>query len=185
MKEYQNYDARLGWILTYNCNLNCSYCIQAILRNKDIISGKISKIDISTLQKTLSDTNKIFKIDFSGGEPFLVPNIIEACIELTKNHFVSIWTNLTSERVKEFIEKINPERVPLINASLHIKELEKHNLVDKFISNFHLFKKNGFNIRALEVADPHIINEAKKYKKFLKKKRNFIRIYALCWRIQR
>ncbi|TFG23851.1 MAG: radical SAM protein [Promethearchaeota archaeon] len=169
-KENQNYDAGLVWILSYNCNLNCSYCFQDFLINKGLISKKISKIDISALQKTLSETNKIFKIDLGGGEPFLIPNIIEACSELTKNHFVSIFTNLTSEKVKEFVEKINPERVSLINASLHIKELEKHKLLDKYISNFHKLKKNGFNIKAVEVADPHIINEVKKYKKFFKKK---------------
>ncbi|MFX1392250.1 MAG: radical SAM protein [Promethearchaeota archaeon] len=165
IKENQNYDVRLVWQPYYNCNLNCAYCIVKDLRK----TTKISKINISALMKFLNETNKIFNIDISGGEPFLFPNLIESCIEITKNHYITISTNLITGKIKEFSEKIDPKRVIIIYASLHTKELENLDLLDEFINNFHLFKERGFNISVYEVAYPPILDEIDKYKEFLQR----------------
>ncbi|MFH0826794.1 MAG: hypothetical protein V1923_02740 [Candidatus Omnitrophota bacterium] len=134
-------------------------------------TGKISDINISALISTLDKTNKIFNICFTGGgEPFLVPNIIEASAEITKKHYLTFVTNLTSKKIKELYEKIDPQKVLWIIASLHIKELERLDLLDVFIHNFLLCKEKGFNIEALEVAYPKLFNEVEKYKEFFKKK---------------
>jgi organic radical activating enzyme len=63
-------------------------------------------IDIPVLLRTLDATGKIFKIGFSGGEPFLVPNIIDACVALMEKHYIELNTNLTSLKIKEFAERI-------------------------------------------------------------------------------
>jgi hypothetical protein len=128
------------------------------------------KIDISSLIRTLDKTNKIFKIGFSGGEPFLISNFIEACEKLTKRHYISLVTNLTSDKIKEFCEKIDPLRVVHLLASTHIKELERFNLLSRYISNFLMCKKRGYNISAYEVAYPPLLTEAEKYRKFFKEK---------------
>jgi MoaA/NifB/PqqE/SkfB family radical SAM enzyme len=122
--------------------------------------------------KTLEKTNKIFKISFTGGgEPFLIPNIVEACARITKKHYIFILTNLTiNNKIKEFAQKINPKRVSEIHASLHIKELERHNLLGNYINNFLLCKEKGFKIIANVVAYPSLLNEVKKYKKFFRDK---------------
>ena len=106
--------------------------------------------------QTIDKTGKTFRISFTGGEPFLIPNIIEACNEITKKHFVSFNTNLVLPSVKEFAESISRERVLFIHASLHIYELKKLNLIDKFISNFKLIRNSGFIIFAEAVAHPSL-----------------------------
>jgi len=100
----------------------------------------------------------------------LISNIIEALEEITKKHYVSFNTNLTSPKIKEFCRKIDPDKVIEIHASLHIKELERLNLMDIFIRNFRLCKEKGLKIIAVEVAYPKFMNEADKYREFFKKK---------------
>ncbi len=164
----QKYDAWLHWNITHRSNLNCLWCCS---KNPLKKTAEIHKINIPALIKTVNKTNKTFKISFTGGgEPFLIPNIIEACVELTRNHFIRLVTNLTSVKLKEFAEKIDPERVIQIIASLHIKELERLNLLDKYIYNFRLCKEKGFNIKAFEVAHPQLLDEIDKYKKFFYEK---------------
>lgn len=167
----KNLKARLFTLrkrIVKGCKMNISvmgrlFCYELIEKTK-----KIPKINTPALIKTLNETGKTFLINLTGGEPFLVPNIIEACAEITKKHYITFFTNLTNERVREFAEKINPERVGDITASLHIKELEKLNLVNKYINNFLLFKRKRFNISAKVVAYPPLLNEIKKYKKVFK-----------------
>lgn len=118
---------------------------------------------------TLNQTNKIFRIGFTGGEPFLCSNIVDACVEITKKHYIS-FTNLISKNIKGFFEKIDSERIIRIHASLHIKELERLNLLDRYIENFLLCKEKGFDILAQEVGYPPLLGEVEKYKKFFKEK---------------
>ncbi|NVM45632.1 MAG: 4Fe-4S cluster-binding domain-containing protein [Candidatus Lokiarchaeota archaeon] len=163
------YDACLHLATSYQCNLECNYCIAGIRYVSDIFT-KADPINISALKKTLNNSNKIYRINFTGGEPFLTPNIVEACIELTKKHFIAFNSNLTPKKVEEFAEKINPERVLSIDASCHIKELERRNLLSRYIHNFLLCKNRGFNIRAIEVGYPPLLKESDKYIKiFLEK----------------
>ncbi len=129
-------------------------------------NGRIAPINISALINSLEKAKKTFKISFTGGEPFLIPNLVDASVEITKKHFVSLDTNLITGKTMEFAEKISPQRVVRITASLHIKELERLNLVDKYIDTYQLYRKRGFRIRAWEVAYPALLGEADKYKKY-------------------
>jgi len=165
-KETHNYDVCLKWIPNFKCNLNCVYCWVKDLRN----TVKISEINIPDLIETLNKTEKIINVEIGGGEPFLIPNLIEASIEITKNHFISLQTNLTSGKIKKFSEEVSPERTGYIFSSLHIKELERLNLLDKYIENFHICKDRGFNIGAFVVAYPPILDEINEYKKFFQEK---------------
>jgi len=163
-----NYDAWLLWVIQDRCNLNCNYCFCFDSDAKK--NGTIFSINIPALIQTLNKTNKTFRIGFTGGEPFLTPNIIEACIEITKKHYISLNSNLTTTKLKEFSVKINPKKVIHITASLHIVELETYNLMDRFIDNYMLLKEKGFNINALEVAHPSLLNHVHRYKDLFKEK---------------
>ncbi len=189
----QQYDIGLSLCVTSKCNLNCAYCISrkneekcgerpyVELRNmlgmlllwnliKRRWQERVRPIDIPRLMKTLDETGKIFRVNFTGGEPFLVPNIIEACVEITKKHFIALVTNLSMDNGDEFIERIDPGRVIFIIASLHIKELERHGLLSKYMDNFRKFQARGFVIFANEVAYPPLSRETERYKKFFKEK---------------
>lgn len=166
-KEPENYDIWLRWYLSDRCTLECAYCTVGPIKK----TAKIPNIEIPPLIRVLENTGKTFKISFTGGgEPFLVPNLVEACVEITKKHYISLTTNLTSVRIAEFAKRINPRRVFHILASAHIKELEKRNLLDIYCNNFLLLREKGFNIKAIEVAYPPLLNEVKRYRLLFKNK---------------
>lgn len=151
--KYQHYDAWLHWNISSQCNFVCDYCFGKTTPN----ASTINSIDIENLLRTLNKSGKTFRISFTGGEPFLIPNIIEACQNITVKHYISFNSNLVLDAVKEFAERIKPERVLNIHASLHFEELTKKNLMSKFITHFKLLKCKGFNIYAETVAHPRIL----------------------------
>ena len=194
------YNAVLLWSPTSKCSLNCIYCISSATMSEDKRKGKaglynkirmalnmsipslarnfiiykkmggVVPIQTERLIRALDATKKTFRIDFAGGEPFLIPNLVEACAAITKKHFVSINTNLITGKVDEFAAKIDPGRVSFFVASLHIKELEKHGLMSKYIDNFLKCRNRGFKIFAREVSYPALFGEAEEYKDFFKEK---------------
>ena len=168
LDRYHSHDAWLHWGVTSRCNLKCVYCISHDADNE--AKELPPPINIPALLRTLDEANKTFKIRFTGGEPFLIPNFVEACIKITEKHYIGINTNLACNNVEEFAEKVNPERVTNINASIHIKELERCNLIEKVIDNFLLCKKKGFNIVSSVVAYPPLLREIEKYKNFFNEK---------------
>ncbi|MBU1862735.1 MAG: 4Fe-4S cluster-binding domain-containing protein [Candidatus Omnitrophica bacterium] len=163
------YDAWLSFAFTKQCDFQCQYCASNIIRK---ILKKVSiahSIKIEKLIDTLGRTKKIFKISFTGGgEPFFIPNILETCAQLTTKHYIDFVTNLISPKIKLLVQSINPKKVLLITASLHIKELERHKLLDVFIAHYHLCKENGFPVIAQEVAYPPLVTEIAYWKKYFK-----------------
>ena len=146
----KNYDAWLQWNVTNRCNLECEYCFSVPPKPRN----DIPPIKVNELVKTLDKSGLIFRIGFTGGEPFLVPNFIETALAITDKHFISINTNLTLPSVKQFAERINPEKVLFIHASFHYLELISKNLLQTYLDNFRLLKNSGFEIYAEEVAYP-------------------------------
>ncbi len=149
------YDIWLHWIVTLRCNLDCKYCFFNPAKKKGTIHG----IKIDMVLKTLRETGKTYKIYFSGGgEPFLVPNIIDACLALSGEHYIAFNTNLISSHIKEFSEKISPERTIFIQAAFHYEQLKKKNLVELFLSNYQMLKDRGFNVNIVMVAYPELMS---------------------------
>lgn len=167
--ENLNYDAMLMWPVSSCCNLNCQYCcVTENILKKDVA---IPEINIPLFIKNLNNTKLTFAIIFSGqGEPFLVPNFIKACQQVTQNHYVIIVTNLTSAKIKEFGQKINPQRVISILASAHLEELEKKNLLNIYFENFLFLRNKGFTINAAAVAHPPLLKDVKRYQESFFKK---------------
>ncbi len=162
-KEDQHYDAWLQWSVTSQCNFNCIYCFGKIPVNK---SG-INIINTEKLIPTLDKTGMVFRIGFTGGEPFLIPNIIDACEEITRKHYVSFNTNLATPEVKRFAERIDPGRVLNIHASLHFDELMGRKLMDSFVANYKMLERKGFNIYAEAVAWPGMSDRVPDYKRVM------------------
>jgi MoaA/NifB/PqqE/SkfB family radical SAM enzyme len=173
----QNYDAWLHWDVTKRCNLDCEYCFGKITD----ASIKVHSIKIEQLLSTLDNTNKTFRISFTGGEPTMIPNFVEACKAISAKHFISFNSNLISNNMKQFATEIAVERVLHIHASFHYDELFRKNLLEKFVVNYNLLRDAGFNIYAEAVAYPEFKNDLLTIKKFTDKnsiKLNFAPFYG-------
>lgn len=163
MSPKLSYDIWLHWTVTHICNLQCSYCC---FKPESNSHDPVKAIDLQSLINTLDATRKTFKIGYTGGgEPFLVPNIVDVCKELTKKHYIRFNTNLTPDNVIRFAEEINPSRVEHIHASLHIEELRKKRLENNFVEHYLLLQNKGFNISAIAVAHPKYTIKAESFRK--------------------
>ena len=158
----KKYDAWLQWNLTSQCNFDCIYCFGKTPVNKK----ELRKIQIEKLLAVLKKTKKVFRIGFTGGEPFLIPNFVDACKRISEGNYISINSNIILPAVKEFAETIDPERVLFVQASFHPFELKEKNLFENYVTNFHLLGKNNFNVIAEAVAYPpyeKLIDENEKH----------------------
>jgi MoaA/NifB/PqqE/SkfB family radical SAM enzyme len=61
---------------------------------------------------------------------------------------------LITKNLLQIVDEVNPKKILHIHASLHYEELIKKNLFERFVTNFKLFRENGFNIYAEAVAYP-------------------------------
>ena len=129
---------------------------------------KMPPIDVPALLKALEKTGKVFRITFTGGgEPLLIPNIVEACRAIAEKHYLSFNTNLTSPRFKDLIREVPPDRL-LVHASFHTRELERKKLMGRFIENFRLGQERGIEIYAQEVAHPSLLPDVDHYRGMLR-----------------
>ena len=163
-KDTQHYNAWLHWDITKRCNLDCEYCFGKITDT----SIKVNKIHINKLLTTLEATGKIFRISFTGGEPTLVPNFVEACKSITEKHYISFNSNLISKNIKKFAKAIAPDRVIHIHASFHYDELSNNGLLNRFVEQYKLLETNGFNIYTEAVAYPKFLKNIDTIKTFVK-----------------
>ncbi|MFH1620131.1 MAG: radical SAM protein [bacterium] len=134
----KQYDVALNWIITDLCDFSCEYCFF-----RSSADRTIQPILISPLMSTLKKTGKTFLIIFSGGEPFLVPNFLEACRRITLEHYIGIVSNTAGPDVEKFANDIDPDTVDCFTASLHIKELEKKKINPEIYLQFSTFKRKG------------------------------------------
>jgi len=165
MQKKIKYDIVLFWMITKDCTFDCPQC--AGQRIKSNGEWAPEKIDIPALKNFLNKhKDKVFHINITGGEPLLVENIIEACQEISINHVVSLVSNLSSPRIIEFINTIDPARVIHLHGSAHIDELERRNLLETYLNHAVMIKNKGFNFTATEIAYPFFDTERiSKYRK--------------------
>ncbi len=160
------YDAALSWVITEKCNLDCEYCIFHAHGVYHTNNEAISAIRIEDLLSTINKTGKKFLITFTGGEPFLVPNFLEACQCISEKHYIGVVSNSVHPDIKKFAETIDPGKVANFLSSLHIKEFKKKNLTQKYIDNVLLLKKKGFNVISTAVAYPPLLSEIVHYREY-------------------
>ncbi len=203
--EHVPYDAVIHWLCDTDCNLTCKYCFglsNEWLQKKSMWgegpsaeshwqsgeykkSGGARPIDSGRLLSVLERTGKIFKIVFTAnhGEPFIIPNFIEACQKITEKHYIALTTNLTLPVVRQFAEKIQPQRVCWIVASAQMEEMERRGLTDQYIKNFLFLEAQGFPVYSQAVAYPPLQSKADRVRKFFKKngiELKFMPFYGTC-----
>lgn len=173
----KKYDYILAWPLTKSCQLRCDYCFFSCdmwgngplktflyrLTHKDMRSEPVEPVEISATMDSLRRISNNFFVKLGGGEPFIVPNIIELCVALTQEYSIALVSNLVAPKVRDFVEKIAPDKVEHVIASAHQKELTRLNLHHKFIDNLNLLHNKGFNVEVHVVVFPSRKKEIEEY----------------------
>ena len=154
-------DCELLWQVNRRCNFDCAYCFREVIddgldkRTEDPACGKFGPEHIA---RRFDETNKVWRINMTGGEPFLYPNFVELARALTRKHYISVSTNLSTANTYEFADTIDNTRVHWLKANVHIMEREKtKDGVNEFLRKFLHFQQRGFDIRLVYVTYPAIL----------------------------
>jgi len=169
----------LTFIITKECNLNCSYCSQKHM--KDIPDMKYFKKIISNFNKLKLFLDNFVYIDLFGGEPLLYQEFLKLLIQflreeeskLNKKFKIRIFTNnlLLIEDFDFFIKHniffsisydgLGGERGKINNVFFtNLKELQKNNLIDKIAFSV-LNPKNDFLLKNYFYIAKHVENISK------------------------
>jgi MoaA/NifB/PqqE/SkfB family radical SAM enzyme len=155
------YNVWLHWVVTQECFLSCEYCGVGQL---PFHKRNIKPIQIEKMMAAFDRSGLTYRVSFTGGgEPFAVPNLVEACVEITRNHYISLNTNLVRD-MQRFAQEVDPSKVVSIIASLHLRELERTKNIDRYIKNFVACRDAGMPIYATAVGIPSIIPDLPRYR---------------------
>lgn len=105
------------WWTTWACNLKCSYCWQVQAQREGLyMPGKMTDnwAAWQTAWKRLAPQI----LDVTGGEPFLVPGLVNVLGGLDPVTRLGLTTNLTHD-ISEFLEKVQPHLFVQVTCSLH------------------------------------------------------------------
>ena len=150
------YDVEGDWILLQSCNFRCNYCF-------------ISPVDLGARITTYGTnaqwtegfdaTGKTWLLHLTGGEPSVYPGFADLCERLTRNHYLSLNSNLAHRSIDIFAESVNPKRVHFINAAAHYQERQKREALDLFVARVHKLRTRQFNVFVSLVMTPEMVRE--------------------------
>ncbi len=154
------YKCLYTWDVHYACNYRCSYCFFNSSWEEEKKKNRYPGI---ARWKNIWDA--VYEryggglIHVSGGEPFTYPDFIDLLVHLRKKFDTEHDTNLSFD-LKEFMEKVAPERVKL-NATFHPQFADIETFFDKALT----LKKAGFALGVNYVAFPEQLGRMAEYKK--------------------
>src|ERR1039458_3239170 len=70
----------------------------------------VGRISPEQYLEFFNSTGKIWLLHLTGGEPFFHPDFVRLCRTLTSRHFISVNSNLSSHRVRDFAAEIDRSR---------------------------------------------------------------------------
>lgn len=149
------YPWRINWEITQQCNFHCSYCSNSETVNKTAPPRTYTPEEF---RRFFDQTGVSWLILITGGEPFLYPDFVKICQELTGKHDLQITTNLSLPAVDDFIETIPAERIFNISASYHHEERKDPARQAAFISRCHRMLDKGFNLIVNLIAYPPLMD---------------------------
>lgn len=179
--EKKEYDRIAMWLLNMECNFRCPYCFyddsQRSLKTRvaDWIREKVPSlnpyktrfISPEDAERFFNSTGDRWWIVISGGEPFVYPKFIEIVERLSKNHLITIGTNL-SLPVDEFIRRVSPENIWSFYVSMHLGERERQGFsAEELLEKAKRLRDAGFRVEINYVMYPPLVPRFKEiYEKF-------------------
>lgn len=127
----------ITWFIGKRCNYDCSYCASYLHDNYSPHIDKNKAFNfIDQLEKYTVEQGKNFKINITGGEPFVHPNFIELLkyIKNKKQLTQLVVVSNGSVPLKTYIE--STEYITNLTISLHLEQDDSviNNTVDKILS---------------------------------------------------
>lgn len=152
-------DCYMHWQINRLCNYECPYCFREWAdessRTEDPACGKYS---VEHISQRFDETGKVWRIYMTGGEPLLYPGFVELAKALTRVHYISVSTNLSTPNAYEFAEAVESERVHSVYANVHILEREKRREgMKEYLQKFLHFQQRGFKIWLVYITYPPLL----------------------------
>lgn len=96
---------KIRLVLTHNCNLNCPWCVDAVIRTN--YSGNYMTLDNVNKAITFAKEHDIQEFTLTGGEPTLHPNFVEIAKLIKANGFkLKIITNFVLSDVVKSLDGV-------------------------------------------------------------------------------
>ncbi|MBA2341628.1 MAG: radical SAM protein [Pyrinomonadaceae bacterium] len=148
------YAVEADWTLLTTCNFRCPYCFfpPADLGAKLLVHGTHAQ-----WVEGFNATRKTWLLHITGGEPSIYPGFVDLCEHLTRDHYLSINSNLSHRCIDLFAERIDPQRVHYINAAVHYAERQKRASLDVFVERVHKLQAHEFNVLVSAVMTPMMV----------------------------
>ncbi|MBD3245592.1 MAG: radical SAM protein [Candidatus Omnitrophica bacterium] len=157
--ELVDYDTLVFMHPSYVCNFSCVYCGQHCGDPRSV-----KTLDIGRIMQGLDRFGRTLLVSICGGEPFLIPNLIEFVQEVKRKHYVRIDSNLSlTDRCRTFLDAVGPERITEIIFSVHALEREKRGLdLMDLIVLVKEFQAKGFRMAGDYVTYPPLFSRLEK-----------------------
>lgn len=153
---WSSVDIIADWEINTICNFRCRYCF--IQRRRGRPSARP---DAAGLARGLESTGLTWLVHITGGEPFLEPDFMDLCRELTEANYISVNTNLSTANVSDFAAELDPDRVAFVHCSLHLEQRQSQGSpgggLEGFVERYGILRSAGFRVFATEVMYPGYI----------------------------
>lgn len=149
-----SYQIEADWHLLNTCNYRCGYCFFSA----EVLGEKLKTFAAPEEWRQAFDSSGMaWLLHLTGGEPSIYPQFNELCETLTRNHFISINSNLANRAWETFPQRVDPTRVTFINAGLHLEERQRRAGNTAYLDNVALLRDGGFHVICSLVATPNAL----------------------------
>ncbi len=138
------FDIEADWALNLLCNYDCAYCFARASTEHPLV-GRMSPEEYLDF---FDSTRKTWLLHLTGGEPFFHPEFVRLCRTLTSRHYISLNSNLSSSRVREFAAEIDPARVRYVHCGVHVEERDRRKGWPNLQANVTSLLERGFPVFA-------------------------------------
>ncbi len=138
------FDIEADWTLNLLCNYDCDYCFSRASNEYPLV-GRITP---EQYLEFFNSTGKVWLLHLTGGEPFFHPDFVSLCRALTSRHYISLNSNLSSHRVRDFAAALDPARVQYIHCGVHVEERDHRKGWRDLLANVKVLLEHGFPVFA-------------------------------------
>jgi len=148
------YDIEGDWNLLATCNYRCAYCFDPV---EKLGSKLLSFASPEQWRAAFAATDRRWLLHITGGEPSIYPGFVDLCEAVTRDHHISLNSNLSHAAFVDFADRIDPSQVSFINAGFHLEERERRSGLAVFLRHADLLRRRGFRLIVSLVATPEAL----------------------------